>query len=645
MSSLLEKNLAVLNIKYSDIVSQIREIEASETRRYTVVKRGGGEANLFDKITNEFVYDPSRPKGSSLDDVRQSKTYLNRLVYVLGFGLGYHMNAFVSTKYTDKATFFIVYEADVEILFHALSERDLTAFLAHPRLKIFVGKVDDNNVSRTLVELFNGDMADLKYYIKSQSFVETPYLFSAYKDRYSTFFSGMRMAYANILNHYGNDPEDSLIGIVNTIKNIDVIIKSPGIDSLKGKFAGRVGVVVSTGPSLKKNIHLLKSIQDQVVIVSVDASVRILQEYGIKPHAVTSLERVLETAKLFDGVEPGFVEDTLFTACPVVRPETYANFPAKPVIVYRDFATFKWLGIERGPLIEIGPSSSNMAFSILEYMGCDKIILIGQDFAYAPDGKTHAEGTTYGSQQDKQFAHAYVDLEVEGNYVPTLRTTQVWDMFRRYMEKDALKFAGGVINATEGGAKIEGTELLALSEAIDKYVTPKGYANDVTSIINDSTTPLSQSVMDNDLAMVKKRLKEGVSYCQYTMGRYAEVISINDQIEAGKLNLAGGNSRSVDHMKLTDAFNKVQSSMVGMFAEESFYLIIMHYVQPYLVNIIMDLCNIQNSVEDVQERMLRYIKLSAVSSVTMIQLIEKLEDLFASSLESLADNHLEAAEA
>ncbi len=642
MSALLEKNLKVLATRYSDIVSQIREIEASETRRYTVVKRGGREANLFDKITNEFVYDPDRPKGSALDDVRQSKTYLNRLVYMFGLGLGYHMDAFLKSKHTDSATFFIVYEADVEILFHAFSERDFTGLLTHPRLEMIVGKVDENHISRTIMNLFS-EKSDLKYYIKAQSFLETPYLFNAYKDRYSKFFSGMRIAYSNMLNHYGNDPEDSLIGIVNTIKNIDIIVKNPGIDSLEGKFAGRVGVVVSTGPSLKKNIHLLKSIQDEVVIVSVDASVRILQEYGIKPHAVTSLERVMETARLFDDIDPTFVEDTVFTACPVVRPETYANFSAKPVIVYREFATFKWLGIERGPLMEIGPSSSNMAFCILEYMGCDKIILIGQDFAYAPDGKTHAEGTTYGSQQDKQFAHAYLDLEVEGNYVPTLRTTQVWDMFRRYMEKDALRFEGRVINATEGGAKIEGTELLALSDAIERYVAHEGYANDVTSIIKNSATPISQRDMDNDLAMVKKRLKEGVSYCQHVMDKYREVISINDEIEAGKLNLAGGNS--IDTIKLTKAFNDVQSSMVGMFAEDKYYLIIMHYVQPYLVNIVMDLFNIQNSVENAQERMLRYIKLSAVASVTMIQLIEKLEDLFVASLESLADTHMEAAEA
>lgn len=628
MSTILEKNLKVLEKRHKTVADQVRAIASSETRRYSVVKSPKGIPNLFDKMTNTFVYNQSDPFAGALHDVRNSKTFLNRLNYIIGYGLGYHTRAFLETHQTDNNVFFIIYEADVEVLFHALSTDDHTGMLSHPRMDIIAGKIDEGAAMHHIRSLFDETYPDLKYYIKASRFVETPYLFIAYKERYSTFFTAIKSAYSMMLNHFGNDPGDSFVGIVNTMKNIDIILKNPGIDTLEGKFKGRVGVVVSTGPSLQKNLHLLKEIQDKVVIVSVDASVRILQEHGIKPHAVTSLERVLETAKLFDGVEDDFVADTLFTACPVIRPETYANFAAKPVIVYRDFATFKWLGLERGPRLAIGPSSSNMGFCVLEYLGCDTIILIGQDFAYSTDGLTHAEGTVYGTQQDKMFARAYQDLEVEGNYVPKIRTTQVWDLFRKYMEQDANRFEGTTINATEGGAKINGTNLMTLRDAIDKYITPRNYDNDIPATLKKSVTPIDAKHLAGDFKAVQSRINEGVQYCQETMADYRKVIEMNSKIEAGKVNMQG--TDIIDPLKLSDIFNEVQVIMIGKSSEDKFYLILMHYVQPYFIHILMDLYNVLNTVENQQERSLRFIKLSAVASITMIQLIERLEELFQS---------------
>jgi len=86
---------------------------------------------------------------------------------------------------------------------------------------------------------------------------------------------------------------------------------------------------VATGPSLNKNIHLLKGLENKAVICAVDASLRVMRRHNLKPHLVTSLERVLPTAKLFEGLTKEDVEGVYLSACPVIRPETYANFPGK----------------------------------------------------------------------------------------------------------------------------------------------------------------------------------------------------------------------------------------------------------------------------------------------------------------------------
>ncbi len=53
------------------------------------------------------------------------------------------------------------------------------------------------------------------------------------------------------------------------------------------------------------------------------------------------------TARLFDDIEAEDVKDVYLAATPVIHPETYANYPGERIITYRDFATFKWINIEK----------------------------------------------------------------------------------------------------------------------------------------------------------------------------------------------------------------------------------------------------------------------------------------------------------
>lgn len=85
------------------------------------------------------------------------------------------------------------------------------------------------------------------------------------------------------------------------LANIKVILENPGINLLYNRFSEKPAIVVATGPSLNKNKHLLKGLEDKALIISVDASLKILMEMGVKPHLVTSLERVPQVANLIDG--------------------------------------------------------------------------------------------------------------------------------------------------------------------------------------------------------------------------------------------------------------------------------------------------------------------------------------------------------
>src|SRR5690606_5350222 len=85
--------------------------------------------------------------------------------------------------------------------------------------------------------------------------------------------------------------EDSLMGFRNVIENLAFIEQTPGIDRLQNQFRNIPAIVIATGPSLTKSLPLLKELQNKALLLSVDASFKILLENGIVPHFVASLER------------------------------------------------------------------------------------------------------------------------------------------------------------------------------------------------------------------------------------------------------------------------------------------------------------------------------------------------------------------
>lgn len=55
-------------------------------------------------------------------------------------------------------------------------------------------------------------------------------------------------------------------------------------------------IIVSTGPSLDKQLNTLKKFAPYVSIISVDASYPILARHDIKPDYVMSIERIEPTS-------------------------------------------------------------------------------------------------------------------------------------------------------------------------------------------------------------------------------------------------------------------------------------------------------------------------------------------------------------
>lgn len=572
----LKQNLAALEKKNPTLASLVRS--AAVTGRYKMTKsqRKDGAPNLLDMKINRNYYNSIDPLMVAEKDIDFRNIHLPNLAIFLGFGAGYHASAYVK-KYPQSNI--LIIEQDPELLHTVFTNMLLTDLISAPNVA-FLGVLEPRSLYPAMFDFFNLN-ANLTY-LKSLNVIDIPQALEANQSYYLTIIRNVKEAIAGVLTLYGNDPYDSLLGIKFTLRNIATIIDNPGIKELEGIFKGKPGVVVATGPSLNKNVELLEKIYNKAVIVGADASAKVLKKHGLKPaHMITSLERVISTSRLFEGLTEEDTKDSFLSACPVVVPETYANFPGEKIIVYRNFATFKWLDIPKG-ILDIGPSSANMAFKILEFLGCSPIILIGQDLAFGENNVSHAEGFHYGVDSETKYFNA--QHLVEGNYTEKIATTPVWYQFLKHYERDISNYNGQVINSTEGGAKIHGAILMPFAEAIEKFIT-----DDIAPIatIRKNLKYNTKKIKQNQVSEVLNKLYHALEFCNELTGECRKGVEMANQF-AYILRDAGAEPSTETQEELNLMLEKI-AEFRNVFNKQDFYLILMHYVQSFYIKACMDI--------------------------------------------------------
>lgn len=219
------------------------------------------------------------------------------------------------------------------------------------------------------------------------------------------------------------------------------------------------------------------------MIFSADSSYPILAKEGIKPDYVFSLEREEMTSEFFNNDFGKFDENILFIISSLTHPKTIEYLEKndrKYMLVLRPLFFESKLGLKEYGFLGNGMSVANMAYELAGALRFENIILIGQDLAYSDDGKSHPKEHIYGDQGDEEVIYKQITAYGGKGVVNTQLT---WYLFLKSFEKD-IALAKNILkittyNATEGGARIEGTiekpfkELCEemLKEKIDKNIT------------------------------------------------------------------------------------------------------------------------------------------------------------------------------
>lgn len=197
----------------------------------------------------------------------------------------YNFFAFFKAYEVKKSSVNIIIEKDVNVFRTLVSCVDLTQAINN-NMFFFLLDEPPTELFTKINRIMHGTNA--KFYAKSINIIEDIASFTLNKDYYLHSIKLLKEALREVIMFYGNDPFDSMIGIENTFLNIEEIINNPGIKDLKDKFKGKPGIVIASGPSLNKNIHLLNGLENKAVMCAADGSVRIMKAKGLKPHLVSA---------------------------------------------------------------------------------------------------------------------------------------------------------------------------------------------------------------------------------------------------------------------------------------------------------------------------------------------------------------------
>lgn len=445
-------------------------------------------------------------------------------IFLFGAGFGYPIFEIFSHKMPH--TLVIVFEQDIFLFKAMLYYFDFEPLIKSGKLLLFVG--DAAHFERAFSELFGS----LNFFSCTfPAFCFTPAAQRNFKAAYLTIYKFVFARLSLLTFYIGNDHLDNLVGLCNLIANAGAIVRDPYISCMKDRYKGTPAFIVANGPSLDKNISLLKDIAGKGLVISVESAIVPLIKNGIKPDILTIIERSKETYS-YHFENRSLPEDMVLICLAMVDKQVFPAFKGATIPVFRSGETInQWVNhnLGDGSAIDAGSNVSHLALELAAYMGANPIVFVGQDYAYGAKGTTHSRDASYyekTGEEARTLIESLPIIYVEGNDGSQIPTNPLWNGFKMGLEIKIAEHPDILfLNATQGGAKIAGTKCAALSEIIAQYCTQKIPCR-VNQMIDDYKKQVS---VPERMALLEHFAEDAAQYAQLLRGFVQETVK-------GKLN-------------------------------------------------------------------------------------------------------------
>ncbi|EAJ6138630.1 motility associated factor glycosyltransferase family protein [Campylobacter jejuni] len=447
---LFNKNIEALsNILLKE---SLKEIKSSKFE--LILGKDNLDINLKDTSDNTFLYENVIDELNSMLNTYNDKYLLYPVLYFYGFGNGILFKALLQNK---NHQHIVVFEKDIEIIWIMFHILDFSNELQNSRLMVL-------QTSSLDIEFFSNFCSSKPFFQFSRIyFLE---LMSHYYERFHEDVLELNKKLAenfkNIILRNGNDPKDALQGIEQFVYNLPQMITHPSYKELlsKRKNLSDTAIIVSTGPSLTKQLPLLKKYASKATIFCADSSYPILAKHGIKPDYVCMLERTELTAEFFNHDFGEFDKDIVFICAGVVHPKAIEYLKGRNLVITQKVLAFPYyINLKDFSYAAVGLSVAHTLSYLATYLSHKNIIFIGQDLAYAENGNSHPDDYQNSANYESQMYEHILTEAYGGN--GKVETHSIWLLFKNWFENEMIpntrKMGITTYNCTEGGARIEGT--------------------------------------------------------------------------------------------------------------------------------------------------------------------------------------------
>jgi len=509
----MEENILNKNLKYirnynenlAKNIANLTDLQGS----YEIKEAKSGDSILYKNgIPMDNDVDPvwdAIEKNNKVPD----KSHKDILI-IYGMGVGYNLKEFAK-KFPGRI---IVYEPDIEVLRIVFEIIDFSEELKQESIAVACSYEDlETAYYRVFFTNYNLKFVFSTYYL-DQHHEELNRFKSKIEDTHSIFQSNFR-----------NAAWKSSRWTYELMNNIEPIVNNQDLHKLKNRFKGKTAVIISAGPSLDKNIEDLKPYRDKVIVFCVGTALKTAVKHQIIPDFAVVIETSPASEKQLNIPELSYtnliVGSNSYHKIYDLKPKRFFNYHSNKTPAAKYFGYILEVPVE---MYEVAGTVSITSLYSAKMLGCDKIIMIGQDLAYT-DNKCYSSSSIYGnyklgdektvSYEEDPNSQKNLDWHkdriadnaarlskelctIKGINGETLVTRPDFLLFNKYFEEIARLYGSELklINATEHGAYIEGFEHLTFKEALEKY--------------SDETTVEVESVLkENKIGAkeIKKRYK------------------------------------------------------------------------------------------------------------------------------------------
>ncbi|EAI1303688.1 DUF115 domain-containing protein, partial [Campylobacter coli] len=387
-----------------------------------------------------------------------------RYPFVCIYGIG---NALLIKNLAKHYKHLFVFESEIELFILALSTIDLSKELCSG--KIYLVDIEEERVDIQLLILF--DMKDISEYLSLyEMFVNNVYYKKFYEDIWHKANELCEKNIKIVIRNLGSNSDLSFECYSHLLQNIPSMLESIPFQRIlserKNKFDN--AIVVSAGPSLAKQLPLLKAYQDKAVIFCADGALSMLEKEGIVPDYVTNLDFTDLAMKFFQNKE----NKTSLNVLSCATHPNLVHFLDNKSVVLREDPLYQRFNLNDFGYIGTGTHVSHFSYTLALALGFKNIIMIGQDLAFDEEGNSHSKGFDFGEKFSGEENIDKLKVPAYGGKGEVL-THITWNDYRIKLEylfacnDQKAKF----YNATEGGARINFTEELSFKECCEKLLT------------------------------------------------------------------------------------------------------------------------------------------------------------------------------